>query len=703
MTNASATDFFRQANQSPQWFHGSGAQFDSFDLGKNKTVQDEDDGKHWNSHLGAHFTSDHKVAQEFAQRQGGGHVYHAHLDLKNPKHYNSEYDLDEHAVHWALDKGYDLGPSMTNPAYRKNTEPDEWGLHITHDDNWDHRPEAREIAHGFRDHLKAQGHDGITYGNEFEGAHNGFHGERGHQCAVAFHPNQIQITHSHPGTAPCSPAHEEDDHAQRTAGRGKPRHQPRPDADPAGPGEDAAGGAREVGEGEGGPEAGVAARKVSFHPAAHKELSKLDGASRKRVAATIDSLAAGEEGLQTHALNGALKGWQATKATRGHRVIHRDLDDGTLHVGYVGLHEYETAQRRLAVVDFFRQAANGELPPGHLQRGLNVTLAPDKHRFIHDERQPLPARAHMLLSELKKPTSAIDNEELHGSHGGLGELWTRNHEVADDAALYQHEQRPHDQKSTTVTLHAHEPDGKHFWREMAGGDDYQGNWRVPLHPGTPLGIHAITWGEPSGARHHYDFSHTVDKHAATSATSRFRQLLQTEAAAVDHSDGIMVALLPPADVADELAHEGGQPPEDLHITLAYLGNTSDYSERQLAVLPQLVSAWAVRQKPVSMRTGGVGKFANPHKGQHVLYAAIDVYGGAQLHSNLASYLEGHGYRLPSEHGWTPHMTLRYVDQHFRFMPHVPERRWTANAIYTYVGSTRHEARLGTLPSGTTTP
>ncbi|MFD7835537.1 2'-5' RNA ligase family protein [Streptomyces sp. NPDC059761] len=301
-----------------------------------------------------------------------------------------------------------------------------------------------------------------------------------------------------------------------------------------------------MGGGEEGPGSGVETRAVSFHPAAHKELSKLDSASRKRVAATIDSLAAGDEGLQTHALNGPLKGWQATKATRGHRVIHRDLDDGILHVGYVGLHEYETAQRRLAVTEFFR-------------------------------------------------------------------------------------------------------------------------------------------------------------HAGERATDHSQQALLAEAAAVDHSDGVMVALLPPAAVADDVAHEGGQPPEDLHITLAYLGNTADYSERELAVLPQLVSAWAVRQKPVQIRTGGVGKFANPDKGQHVLYAAMDISGGAQLHSDLARYLERHRYRLPSEHGWTPHMTLRYVDQHFRFMPHVPEHRWTATAVYTYVGQTRHEARLGTLPSGTATP
>ncbi|MFH8483156.1 2'-5' RNA ligase family protein [Streptomyces sp. NPDC018055] len=734
MTDTSATAFFRQAAEQPQeWYHGSGAAFDRFDLNKNKTVQEDDDAKHWNSHLGAHFTSDHRVAQEFAQRQGGGHVYHAHLDLKNPKHYSSEYDLDREAVHWAHDNGHDMGPSFNNPAYRAQTEPDEWQFHIKYGEDGAPRPEAREIAHGFREHLRTQGHDGITYGNEFEGAHNGFHADEKHTSAIAFHPDQIRATHRHGGNEPCqghtagltrqtsehgwhqhpdsphivrglvaqpdegihrdvahrlmtgtadhhdvlglintehaghywythghgperdslpdsktyahdeehlqrwhgqaepedthisgavgvamvghrpkgwnpddngdyglmgnshlpdnshihlhelhytpdggetwhkttvphgtmvhtdgppktataffgqaaAPESQEDDHvrhdeARRTAGRGKPRSQPRPERGAAGAGEDAAGGARGVAGGEGGAGA-VGPRQVSFHPAAQKELGKLDAQSRKRVAATVDTLAQGGEGLQTHALTGPLKGWHSTKATRGHRVLHRSLDDGTLHVGYVGLHEYSKAINRLT-------------------------------GFFHTP----PAAA-------------------------------------------------------------------------------------------PL----------------------------TSLTAHFR----AEAAPVDQSSGVMVAFSPPPEIAEQLARKDGQPADDLHVTLAYLGKTSAYTKEQLALLPRLVSSWAVRQKPVTIRTGGVGKFSK----EHVLWASIDIPGGAQLHSDLARYLEGHGYRLPSEHGWSPHMTLQYVDRHFRFMPDLPEHHWTATEVETHIGGTCHKARLGHLPAGRIAP
>lgn len=393
----SLTAFFREASLPKEWFHGSGAAFDQFDLSKNKTVQDEDDAKHWNSHLGAHFTSDHRVAQEFAQRQGGGHVYHAQLHLQNPKHYDSEHDLDKEAVLWAHANGHDMGPSVSKPAYRANIEPDEWQFHVKYDDHGEVRPEARAIAHGFRDHLKAQGHDGITYGNEFEGANNGFHAGERHLSAIAFHPDQIAITQRHGG---------DETHTSRTS-------------------------------------------------------------------------------------------------------------------------------------------------------ALRFT----------------------------------DAEE---------------------------------------------------------------------------------------------------------------RLIQRQAAAVAHDDGVMVAFVPPRETAEQLALQDGQPVDDLHITMAYLGNAADYTREQLKLLPQVVGAWAVRHKPVTIRIGGVGKFNNAFKDQYVLWAAADIPGGAQMHADLARYLEGHGYRLPSEHGWTPHMTLRYVDQHFRFMPHLDNHRWEASEVVTFVRGERHPARFGGRPSTPTT-
>lgn len=173
-----------------------------------------------------------------------------------------------------------------------------------------------------------------------------------------------------------------------------------------------------MGEGQG--EAGPVARQVTFHPAAHKDLSALDRQDQKRVASTIDSLATDGPGAQTHPLTGALKGWMSTKASRGHRIVHRDADDGSMHVGYVGLHEYDKAINRLASADpdaFKRQ--NGEDWHDHEQRvrrGLSLGhLTYDQARASgytgsgHEDRG-----WHHLPGELYHTTTDVNGVLQHG-------------------------------------------------------------------------------------------------------------------------------------------------------------------------------------------------------------------------------------------------------------------------------------------------
>lgn len=141
----------------------------------------------------------------------------------------------------------------------------------------------------------------------------------------------------------------------RTAGRGKPRHNPSAGSSPGGaapqgaaedPGQGAdAGDAGEGGAGLEGP------RPVEFHPRAVKDLAKLDGPMRKRAKKTIDALANGEPGLQTHALYTSLAGWSSTKINHDHRVVHRNTDEGGIHIIYVGLHGYDEASRRTGALE----------------------------------------------------------------------------------------------------------------------------------------------------------------------------------------------------------------------------------------------------------------------------------------------------------------------------------------------------------------
>ncbi|MGW1436933.1 2'-5' RNA ligase family protein [Streptomyces griseus] len=254
-----------------------------------------------------------------------------------------------------------------------------------------------------------------------------------------------------------------------------------------------------------------------------------------------------------------------------------------------------------------------------------------------------------------------------------------------------------------VAMVGHRPKG---WNPDDNHDDgLMGNSHLPDN--SHIRLHELHYSPDGGDTwHQAPVPHGTMVHTdgpPKTATAFFHQAVLAEAAAIDNSSGVMVAFSPPQEIAEQLARKDGQPAHDLHVTLAYLGKTSDYTKEQLLLLPRLVSSWAVRQKPVNIRTGGVGKFSREADDQHVLWASIDIPGGAQLHSDLARYLEGHGFRLPSEHGWSPHMTLQYVDRHFRFMPHLPEHRWTATEVETHIGGTCHKARLGHLPAGRIAP
>jgi hypothetical protein len=180
------------------WFHGSDRpeEFDRFDLSRHRAAHeegepDENDIKQrwWNSRLGSHFSSMHHVASNFAELNGDGWVYHADLSVKNPAHYRSEYDLDRHGFTWARQHGYRFDPLHEAASDDPDRQADHAGALREH-------PQSQEIADGFRRHLQERGHDGITYGNEYEEPHL-------HLCAIAFHPDQVHIGESHRVYAHC--------------------------------------------------------------------------------------------------------------------------------------------------------------------------------------------------------------------------------------------------------------------------------------------------------------------------------------------------------------------------------------------------------------------------------------------------------------------------------------------------------------------
>jgi 2'-5' RNA ligase/8-oxo-dGTP pyrophosphatase MutT (NUDIX family) len=157
-------------------------------------------------------------------------------------------------------------------------------------------------------------------------------------------------------------------------------------------------------------------------------------------------------------------------------------------------------------------------------------------------------------------------------------------------------------------------------------------------------------------------------------------------------NGIMIAIVPPEKVGKKLLVEDGEPLEALHVTLCYLGSRKEHPKGKVESLPSLVRAWARTQKPFEANIGGAGTFTNP--GSHVLWAAVDIPGGGEIRQSLSDLLEEHGYKVRNDHGWTPHITLKYHNSHVRFLPKVEPATWKVGEVMLCIGGDWEPIELG---------
>lgn len=171
-----------------------------------------------NQLLGVHFSPLHEVAHKFA---GGGisstpsAVVHAKLHFSNPAHFESEHHLNiamadwasKHYPHWHDEKlngrmGWNYSDqegthrdfSHVPDDYRERRRMGDQAQSLL---QW--HPHMPEILKGFTQHLRDQGHRGITYGNDLEGPYL-TDATRGGQASMKF----IEKTQDHPMDSPHS-------------------------------------------------------------------------------------------------------------------------------------------------------------------------------------------------------------------------------------------------------------------------------------------------------------------------------------------------------------------------------------------------------------------------------------------------------------------------------------------------------------------
>lgn len=126
--------------------------------------------------------------------------------------------------------------------------------------------------------------------------------------------------------------------------------------------------------------------------------------------------------------------------------------------------------------------------------------------------------------------------------------------------------------------------------------------------------------------------------------------------------GVMVAFYPTPEQAQALAMDGGEPVNDLHCTLAYLGHAEDLTDEQVTAIHDICGQAAAGCAPLDGEFGGIGRFtAEGSPDGDPVYASVDVPGLAALRTQICEALTDAGVPVAGEHGFTPHTTLAYID------------------------------------------
>jgi len=157
------------------------------------------------------------------------------------------------------------------------------------------------------------------------------------------------------------------------------------------------------------------------------------------------------------------------------------------------------------------------------------------------------------------------------------------------------------------------------------------------------------------------------QNAATTPTPTKALIPDYQATGANHT-GAMVALIIPPDIAAQLAIPGGEPVQDLHITLAYLGDKNDEPQDFLTPfskpnrLKQAIAAVASESIPLSGSVAGIGRFnaEDEDGGLTPVYASVDIPGLAEFRTKLVAEIEREHYFVAKNHGFTPHITLAYI-------------------------------------------
>jgi 2'-5' RNA ligase len=165
-----------------------------------------------------------------------------------------------------------------------------------------------------------------------------------------------------------------------------------------------------------------------------------------------------------------------------------------------------------------------------------------------------------------------------------------------------------------------------------------------------------------------------------------------------HDTMCMVCFDPPSAITEQMATHGTEPAQALHITLGVIPMTEVDSPTAVGTLQGAVAAFASGMPPLNMRVAGLGRFHNGAERQDALVALIDSVGITEMRTRLAQALASAGFGFDNSHGFTPHMTLAYLDgsdEEGVSLP--PSLTWVQSTITVAIEENWQDYALGGTP------
>ncbi len=125
--------------------------------------------------------------------------------------------------------------------------------------------------------------------------------------------------------------------------------------------------------------------------------------------------------------------------------------------------------------------------------------------------------------------------------------------------------------------------------------------------------------------------------------------------------GAMIAFLIADDDVQRFVIAGGEPPEELHVTAAYLGDAASFDEHDRVDITDIVEEFATRQ-PMFIANAFALSVFNPNGDEPCLVAGLSGDALEDAHDGLTATLDESYVEIPEEahRPWIPHMTLIYA-------------------------------------------